>query len=197
MAKQLEVFYDFISPYTYLASTRLEALAKATQADISWHPMNLRELMPMVGNRPTTLESANKGQYAFKDIGRWAARYQVPFNINPHWGKFDHRPMLSGALVALDLNNIQIYNSAMFKAMWVDRIDLGNEKAFVTVLDQAGLQGEKISERARTEETLAKLSSNTKLAADKGAFGSPTFWVGEDMFFGNDRLDWVEQSLRR
>jgi len=191
----LSFYYDYISPYTYMAWTQLDPLASATGASVSYRPFNLRQLMPLVGNRPTTVECANKGRYAFRDLGRWAGRYGVPFAMNPNWGKFDHSPMLRGALAALDQGVIEAYNRAMFAAMWAEGANLGERSVFTSVLDRAGLNGAAITEVAFSTECQDQLDRNVKEAAERGVFGSPTFFVGDDQYFGNDRLDFVREAL--
>lgn len=195
MPCSLSFYYDYISPYTYMAWTQLESLASTAKATIDHRPFNLRALMPLVGNRPTTIECANKGRYAFRDLGRWAARYGVPLARNPNWGKFNHAPMLRGALVAIDEGVIAAYNSAMFRGMWAESANLGDQSVFADALQRAGLNGAALTERAFSTERDAQLDANTKEAAERGVFGSPTFFVGDEQFFGNDRLDFVQEAL--
>jgi hypothetical protein len=102
MASQIEFYFDFASPYSYLAATQLPALTAATGTQIVYRPFRLLELMKIVGNRPTTIECRNKGKYASADIGRWAARYKVPFQRNPNLRSFDFAALGRGALVAID-----------------------------------------------------------------------------------------------
>lgn len=195
MPRSLSFYYDYISPYAYMAWTQLEALAAQCKATIDYRPFNLRSLMPLVGNRPTTVECANKGRYAFRDLGRWAARYGVAFARNPNWGKFNHAPMLRGALVAIDEGVIAAYNGAMFRGMWAEGANLGDQTVFADALQRAGLNGAALTERAFSTERDAQLDANTKEAAERGVFGSPTFFVGDEQFFGNDRLDFVQEAL--
>lgn len=195
MSRTVTFHYDYISPYTYMAWTQLEVLAEGANATVDYRPFNLRQLMPLVGNRPTTIECANKGRYAFRDLGRWAARYGVPFARNPNWGKFDHAPMLRGALVAIDEGVIAAYNSAMFRGMWAEGLNLGDQQVFAEALQRAGLNGAALAARAFSTERDGQLDANTKQAAERGVFGSPTFFVGDEQFFGNDRLDFVEEAL--
>ncbi|HEX5380339.1 MAG TPA: DsbA family protein, partial [Phenylobacterium sp.] len=87
---KLEFHFDFLSPYTYLASTQISALAQRTGSSVTYTPFRILELMKLVGNRPTTMESANKYRYANGDLGRWAARYQTPVNPHPNLRQFDY-----------------------------------------------------------------------------------------------------------
>lgn len=194
---EADFFFDFISPYSYLAQTQLQELAARTGARFRPWPMHLLNLMKIVGNSPTTVLCRNKSKYAGQDIARWSVRYGVPFKFNPHLRGLDHSVTLRGALVAQDLKQEPQYNRAMFAAFWSDAIDLADKAALVRHLEAAGLDAHAILAKAEEPEYAKRLESNTQLAADRGVFGSPTFIVGGDIFFGNDRLDFLEARLTR
>ncbi len=89
MPQDVDFFFDFVSPYSYLAQTQLPALQERTGARFRLWPMHLLNLMKQVGNAPTTVLCANKLKYATRDIGRWVSRYGVPFQLNQHVFKGD------------------------------------------------------------------------------------------------------------
>lgn len=192
----VDFFFDFISPYTYLAQTQLDGIAARTGARFKTTPMHLLNLMKIVGNSPTTVLCKNKLKYAGQDIGRWSARYQVPFKFNPHL-RGDHSLTLKGALVAQEMNLENQYNRAMYSAFWIDAVNVTDRSAVLKHLESAGLDGSAILTKAETAEYEKRLESTTQLAADRGVFGSPTFFVGNDLFFGNDRLDFLEATLKK
>ena len=196
MPRQLEFYFDFVSPYSYLATTRFPLIRADTGAEIIYTPFRILELMQLVGNRPTTIECKNKGAYAGADIQRWAARYRVPFKRNPHLRSFDHDLLRRAALAAIEQGRGDIYVETVYGALWAGDADLSVRPNLTAVLDQAGLDGEsllKVAGEARYGELLDK---STEAAAQRGVFGSPTFFVGDQMFFGNDRLDFVVEALR-
>lgn len=194
---QVDFFFDFISPYTYLACTRIDGIAARTGARFKMRPMHLLSVMKIVGNTPTTVLCKSKRKYAGQDLARWCARYQVAFQLNPHLQGGDHSLTLKGALVAEDMNLEDHYNRAMFSAFWKDAVNVTDRGALVQYLQSAGLDGAAILTKAEGPEYAKRLESNTQLAADRGVFGSPTFIVGDDMFFGNDRLDFLEATLKK
>src|SRR5262249_10313572 len=102
MPRQIEFYFDFVSPYSYLATTQFPRLKADTGTAIAYRPFRVLELMKLVGNRPTTIECKNKGAYAGADIQRWAARYRVPFKRNPNMRSFDHDLLRRAALVAIE-----------------------------------------------------------------------------------------------
>lgn len=195
MPRAIDFYFDFVSPYSYLAITELPALARQHGAEIVYKPFRILELMTLVGNRPTTVECKNKRRYAGADLGRWAARYGVSIHRNPHQSKFDSTLLLRGALVAADDGEAAPYVSAVFGAVWNGERDLSHHAELVDVLEKAGLAGEKLLEGAASDEVAARLDRETAAAAERGVFGSPTFVVGDELYFGNDRLDFVAAAL--
>jgi 2-hydroxychromene-2-carboxylate isomerase len=195
MTRAIEFHFDFVSPYSYLAITQLPALARQHQAEIFYKPFRLLELMKLVGNRPTTIECKNKLRYAGADLGRWAAKYGVSIHRNPHQSKFDSALLLRGALAAADDGDAAAYVSGVFGAMWNGERDLSERAELLGVLKQAGLAGEKLLERATSGDFATRLDRETAAAAERGLFGSPSFVVGNELFFGNDRLEFVAAAL--
>jgi 2-hydroxychromene-2-carboxylate isomerase len=194
MARQIELYFDFASPYGYLAATQLPAVTAATGAQIVYRPFRLLELMKIVGNRPTTIECRNKGKYAGADIGRWAARYKVPFQRNPNLRSLDYAALGRGALVAIDQGRGADYVDTVYRAVWAGEQNLTDSTVLAGLLGQAGFDGASLLRQAVGGEYVARLDRQTSEAAERGVFGSPTFFVRDQMFFGNDRLDFVIEA---
>jgi len=195
MARPIEFHFDFLSPYSYLATTQFGALRADTGAEIVYRPFRILELMKLVGNQPTP-ECKNKLKYAGADIGRWAARYQVPFQRNPNMRGFDFDVLRRAALVAIELGQGDVCVPALYRAMWTGDANLGERPVLAGLLDKAGLDGQGLLEKSDTPHYTKQLDEATTTAAERGVFGSPTFFVGEQMFFGNDRLDFVAAAAK-
>ena len=196
MPQAVDFFFDFVSPYTYLAQTQLAALKERTGARFRVWPIHLLNLMKQVGNVPTTVICGNKMKYASRDIARWVSRYGVPFQLNPHVFSGDPTLALKGALVAQKQGVEDAYNRALFDAFWSEGLDVNDRAVLARRLDAAGLDGRALLATADAAEYAERLEENTRLAGERGVFGSPTFIVGEDVFFGNDRLEFLEERLR-
>ncbi len=192
----VDFFFDFVSPYTYVARSQLGAIASRTGARFKMWSMHLLNLMKIVGDSPTTVLCKNKRKYAGQDLARWCARYHVPFKFNPHL-QGDHSLTLRGAFVAQKMNLEDQYNRAVFSAFWADAVNVTDRGALVQHLESAGLNGSAILTKAAEPDYAKRLEAKTQLAADRGVFGSPTFIVGDALFFGNDRLDFLEERLLR
>ena len=196
MACQIEFYFDFPSPYSYLATTQFPALVAKTAVEIVYKPFRVLELMKMVGNRPTTIECKNKGKYAFADVGRWAARYKVPFQRNPNMRGVDYAALGRGALVAIEQGRGADYVKTLYRAIWAGDLHLAERPILAGLFDSAGLDGEALLRKAEAPEYTAQLDKATEAAAERGVFGTPTFFVGDQMFFGNDRLDFVTEAAK-
>lgn len=195
MSKTLEFFFDFGSPYGYLANTQLPLIAARTGADIVYRPVGILRLMELAGNRPTTLECANKRRHAPVDFKRWAKLYDVGMARNVYLKDMPLEPLLRGVLVANELGVAGAYVSAVFRGIYADGLDLGNPEVFVQVLGQAGLQGEAILTGRDADGLAAEISRRTEEAVERGLFGVPSFIVDDQLYFGNDRLQFVELAL--
>ena len=196
MTRTVEFYFDFPSPYSYLAHTQLPKIAADHGATLVYRPFRILELMTIVGNRPTTIECRNKGKYAGADLQRWTKRYNVEFSRSPYAKSLDFAELDRGALVAIEDGRGAEYVTAVFAAIWGRPADLSQRSVLIDTLERAGLDASASVERANTEAIVARLDAETKAAAERGVFGAPTMFVGDQMFFGNDRLDFVAEALR-
>jgi len=196
MTRTVEFYFDFPSPYSYLAHTQLPEIAAQHGATLVYRPFRVLELMTIVGNRPTTIECRNKGKYAGADLQRWTQRYNVEFSRSPYAKSLDFAALDRGALVAIEDGRGAEYVTAVFAAIWGRPADISQRSVLIDTLERAGLDASALVERANTEAIIARLDAETKAAAERGVFGAPTMFVGNQMFFGNDRLDFVAEALR-
>ena len=193
MPATLKYFYDYVSPFTYLANSRLPGLIERTGAKLRYRPMLLGGVMQASGNSPP-FTVANKGAYTAKDTSRWAARYAIPLNPNSHFPVKTVLPMRA-ALVLQDDPKFEDYHEAVFAGMWRDGLDVGDEGVLREILSKIGCDADAVITSCSEPAIKEALKSNTAEAVERGAFGAPTFFVGDEMFFGNDRLDFVEEAL--
>jgi 2-hydroxychromene-2-carboxylate isomerase len=186
----LEFFYDFVSPYSYLASTRVEALAARTGAAVRFRPFLLGGVFKATGNH-APIENEAKGRHMWIDLGRWARRYGVPFRAPAF--PFSSILALRVAL-AVEAGKLPAFTHAVFRAAWGEGRDVTTPEALVALASQVGLDGPALVAAAPGQK--AALVQQTQEAVDRGAFGAPALFVGEELFVGNDRLEFVEEALR-
>lgn len=192
MAK-LEYFFDYVSPFAYLADTQLPQLAARTGAEIVYRPFLLGGVMQASHNSPP-INVPNKGRYMFTEIQRWSRRYKVEANPNPHF-PVNTLTAMRVSVAALAEPRFSDLHRALFRAVWVDGQNLAEEAALRSIVDAIGLDSTRLLARTKEQEVKDTLRRNTEDAVERGAFGAPTFFVGEEMFWGNDRLDFVEEAL--
>lgn len=194
MGKRLEFLFDLMSPYSYLASTQLEALGRRTQASITWVPVYLPGIMRAVGNKGPT-EFPQKAMYTLKDLNDWAKHYGLPEIGLPD--KFPFQAALGQrlCLVANEQGRCAAFVNAMFPKIWLQRRDVNDPVVIEEALREAGLDPAPARERAQSEDVRALLKANTEQAVERGAYGVPTYFIGDEMFVGNDRLLFVEKAL--
>ena len=193
MSKTVEVFFDFLSPPSYLAWTQMPGILARTGAEAVWRPMFTIGLHELTGNRsPVTVP--NKARWVGRDLQRYAARYGVVLNPNPH-GFINILPANRAAALAEREGVVEALMAVAYPAMMVDGKDLSDLSVLAQVLDEAGLDPAFYLQAITTDEVKNLLKANTQEAADRGAFGAPTFFIEDDMFFGQDRLEFVEAAL--
>ena len=195
MGRQVEFLFDFGSPTAYLAYTQLPGIATECGAHILWRPILLGGVHKASGNAsPITVPA--KGRWMFGDINRWAQRYRVPFKLNPGF-PVNTIALMRGA-VGMQMkmpDDFMKYVDTLFKAMWAEPRNLGEPAEVAGVLKQAGLDAERVFSLAGEQEVKDKLKANSDQAVARGVFGAPTFFVGDEMFFGQDRLEFVAEAL--
>jgi 2-hydroxychromene-2-carboxylate isomerase len=193
--KTIEFHFDFGSPTTYLAHTQLPRIAREAGARLVYHPMLLGGVFKATGNASPVSVPA-KGRWMGQDIARWARRWGVPFTFNPHF-PINTLPLMRGA-VGLQMHQPQDfvrYVDAVFHAMWVAPRNLGDAAELAAVLAGAGLDVTAFQALVNDAEVKARLVANTEASVARGVFGAPTCFVGDQMFFGQDRLDFVREAL--
>jgi 2-hydroxychromene-2-carboxylate isomerase len=196
MQRIVEFFFDYGSPFSYLADTRLADLAKRTDAVLTYRPMLLGAVLKATGNSSPMAVPA-KGAYMAVELERWAQRYGVSFKSSPFSFRSNTLRLMRGAVASQRLNIFAQYHRAIFEAVWGQPLDLGEEGIFRDLLRQAAIDPEQLLRTMAEQETKDGLRRNTDEALERGVFGAPTFFVGNQMFWGNDRLDWVEAALHR
>ncbi|MDP1751752.1 MAG: 2-hydroxychromene-2-carboxylate isomerase [Reyranella sp.] len=194
MTRTLEFYYDYGSPYSYLADTQVEAISKRAGAALVRKPMLLGGVFKATGNTsPMTVEL--KSKWSAFDMPMWARHYGVPFQRNPFF-PVNTLALMRGAAAAQIDGLFERYHSAIYKAMWVDGRNLNDIAEVAEVLTAAGLDARKFGSRIQDQDVKDRLKATTDEAVARGVFGAPTSFVGDMMFFGNDRLPFVEMALK-
>jgi len=195
MTKTVEFWFDFGSPTAYLAWRQLPKIAEARGAVIDYRPMLLGGVHKATGNNPPGAVPA-KGAYMGRDLQRFAKRYGVELNFNPDF-PINTLVLMRGAVAAQGEGDafFHKYLATIFEAMWLKPRNLNDPAEVSAVLREAGFDVDWFLAKTQDQAVKDGLKAATEEAVAKGAFGAPTFYIGEDMYFGQDRLDFIDEAL--
>ena len=194
--KTFEFWFDFGSPAAYLAFTQIPSIEAETGATAIYRPMLLGGVFQATGNHsPATIPA--KGKYIFDDFQRFAKRYDVPFNNNPHF-PINTLLLMRGAAGMQQQHPEQFlaYCKAVFQSIWVDALNMNDPAIVGAALHKAAFDPQQLMALANDPATKDALKTTTTEAVSRGAFGAPTFFVDGQMFWGQDRLDFVKEALQ-
>ena len=197
MPKKLEFFYDCSSPWTYLAFTRIEDVARHHGAELIWRPILVGGLFNTVN--PSVYENRArpvpaKSRYYVKDLADWARFYGLKIG-NPAVFPVNSVKAMRGAFVANEHRVIARYSRLVFESYWGEDKDISRDDVLREIVRQTGLDEKEFFTKIASDEYKARLRANVEELIARGGFGSPTMFVDGSMFFGNDRLPLVEHEL--
>jgi 2-hydroxychromene-2-carboxylate isomerase len=195
MAKDFDFYFDFGSPASYLAWTQVPRLAAETGATAHYRPFLLGGAFQATGNR-SPMEVPAKARYMQDDLARHAVRYGVPYRHNPHF-PINTLMLMRGALALQrrQPDRLVPYGDAVYRAIWVDGRNMGDPAEVGAVLQQAGFDPQALLALTQDAEVKEALKAATQDAVARGVFGAPSFFVGDTLFWGQDRLDFVKETL--
>ena len=196
MVKTVEFYFDFGSPASYLAWTQLPAIAAQSGAELVYRPVLLGGIHKATNNASPAAIPA-KGAWMQIDLARFARRYGVQYAHNPHFPI--NTLMLMRAATGAQMHDEQLflrYVSTVFRAMWEQPRNMGDLTTVHAVLQSADLDSALLLQFAEDPAVKERLKRETEAAVARGLFGAPTMFVGDEMFFGQDRLDFVKEALR-
>jgi 2-hydroxychromene-2-carboxylate isomerase len=199
MAKGMEFLFDFGGPNSYLAHKSLPEICARTGAELAYVPILLGGLFKLTNNQAPMMryaETPAKRNYEMLEFDRFVKAHALPFKMNPRF-PINSLYLMRGAVAAQQLGCFALYVDTVMAAMWEDGRDMGEAKIVRQVLDSAGLNSAALLALADDPDVKAELMANTEAAAKRGAFGVPTFFVGEEMFWGKERLGQVEAALTK
>ena len=197
MTKTVEFYFDLGSPTTYLAHTQLAKICADTQSEVIYIPMLLGGVFKATGNASPAMIPA-KGRYMFQDLDRFAKRYGVQLRFNQHFPI--NTLILMRAVTGMQMRQPQRFAEfvdCLFKALWVEGRNLNDPQTVAAVLTENGFDPQEIMALTNDESVKAALKENTEAAIKRGVFGAPSMFIGDQLFFGQDRLDFVEEALRQ
>ena len=193
MSKQLEFFFDILSPYSYLGSTQIPNLAAKHGFEVLYRPFDMRRARKAAGNDgPTAVHIPAKMVYVKQDLARWVARYGVPF-VFPRNESSDK--INSGTFPAIARGVAPAYVAAAYGAVWGEGGASHDDDLIAGVGEAMGWPREEFLAYLASDEAGAAYEANNQEAIDRGVFGAPTILIGDNMWWGNDRLEFLDEFL--
>ncbi|HBC56495.1 MAG TPA: hypothetical protein DCZ03_04955 [Gammaproteobacteria bacterium] len=191
----VQFFWDIGSPYSYLATTQIRNIVDKYQADLDLRPFLLGAVFKETGNKPPITLPA-KSQYMPQDLNNWCEFYQVPLTFPKDFPINSVMPMRA-AVAAHRLGNGETFALSLYHAYWGEGQDVSQPEILQQVANACGLNGNELLELTQDQSIKDELRENVALAVHKGAFGAPTFYLGEKMFWGVDHLPLLEFFLAK
>jgi 2-hydroxychromene-2-carboxylate isomerase len=195
MARTLEIYWDFSSPFAYLGTTQAKALAARTGATLIWRPMLLGAVFKAIGqvDVPLLAWSDAKRRYTLADMMRWAHFWGVTLNWPTRFPMNTVKPLR--AYLALPEGRRDAFREATYRAYWAEDRDISDDKV---IMELIGKDADSILARTQAPEIKQELFAATERAVQAGVFGAPTWIIdGKDLFWGQDRVSLVERALTR
>ena len=193
MSKVVEFYYDFGSPTCYLAFYKLRQLEEEGKLKIDYRPVLLGGIFKAVGNSaPANIPA--KGKYMFEDIIRYAKRYRLDYDFNPHF-PINTLNLMRGAVGMMGDKRFVDFNDLLFRAFWRDKKNMGDPETVKEVIEKGGFNFNKIHALSSDQSVKDELKKRTGEAVEKGLFGAPTMFLGDEMYWGQDRIFMIEERL--
>lgn len=199
MAKTLDFVFDFGSPNAYFAYKALPDILERTGSSLNLIPCLLGGIFKATGNTSPMVAFSNvKGKLDYErlEVNRFIKKHGIKdFKFNPHF-PVNTLMMMRGAIIAEQDNKLAKYVDLCMRSVWENELKMDDPEVFASTLNNAGFDGDNILQQSQENTSVkAQLAENTESVVARGAFGVPTFYIGDEMFFGKDRLQQVEEEL--
>ena len=189
MTKNVDFYFDYGSPATYLAWTQIDKIINDANANLNMIPMLLGGVFKETGNSSPAFIPA-KSKWMNKDLKKHAEIYGVDYNSNSFF-PINTLNLMRGAIAAKQMNIFDKYSEAIFTGIWVKDVNLGDIPILQDYLNKNGINTDELFSLVQSDEIKSSLIKNTQQAVEKGVFGAPTFIVNKKLFWGQERLEFV------
>ena len=198
MSKKVDFYFDFASPNAYLSHKVMQSIKERTGAEVNYIPVLLGGIFKETYNKPPMelfFGVKNKNEYQNIEMQRFIERHDLhSFKMNPHFPVISLQ-IIRGAIAAENDGYLEDYIDKVLVHMWEEPKKMDDPEVIHSAFEESGLDANKLMEQMQNPDVKAKLIANTEAAVERGVFGIPTFFVGDEMFFGKDKLWEVEELL--
>ena len=198
MTKSIDYYLTLVSPWAFLGHDRFVRMAAENNAEINVIPVNYGKIFAATGGLPLGKRSEQRKSYRLMELARWREELNVPINIHP---KFFPASDLVAALmvtVVAQRGGDAIGLTGLFQRLvWIEDGNIADEATAIEVANKAGFNGEELLKESQDPEIEALYEKNTGEAIERGVFGAPTYIIDDELFWGQDRLQFVEKALKK
>lgn len=199
MPKTVDYFFATVSPWTYLGHDRFQAMVKRYGAKVNIRPCDLGKVFPVSGGLPLKQRAPQRQAYRMMELKRWPAFLQIPLTLEPKY--FPAATEASSRLI-IAANRISdeaamALTGAVLRACWVEERDIADSDTLRRIAQENGFDAAELLHQASKDATKADYERYTQEAIERGVFGAPTYVIDGELFWGQDRLDFVERALAR
>jgi 2-hydroxychromene-2-carboxylate isomerase len=191
---KLHYFFDYSSPYCYLGTQRIESVAQSAGAELVWKPILLGGIFKSLGGPmvPLTASPQVKQDYNMTDMRRWAEHFSIPFS----WPSQFPMNTVKALRITMQLDDPAPFIHRVYRAYWAENQDISDPSVLTEILNELGLAHALLANTA-DPEIKRLLIDATQEALDRGVFGAPTCLVGDELYFGQDRFQFVASAIKR
>lgn len=197
MVKTIDYYFTVVSPWSWLGHDRLVEIAARRGASIAVKPIDLGRIFPVSGGLPLAKRAPQRQAYRLVELARWRDHLGVPINLQPKFGASSGLLAERWTLAAAEQgsHSALALAGAIMRARWVDERDIADEPTLVAIAAAQGLDAGALAARAGAPEITVRQDALTQEAIDRQVFGAPTYIVDGEMFWGQDRLDFLDRKL--
>ena len=196
---KIEYYMSHGSPWTFLGHKRINKIASENDYELIIMPVNYGEVFPATGGLPVNKRSLQRQKYRLQELGRWSEFLKVKLNTEPKF--FPSRSMLpSLAIISAKLlkyENVMDIAYRIMEGLWIKELDIDDEETLKSVISKLIPTAEELLDYSKQDIVLSELKKNTKKALNSSVFGAPTYIIDNEVFWGQDRLDFVERYIKR
>lgn len=198
MTRRIDYYFTPVSPYAWLGHARLRAIAARHGAEIALRVVDLSRVFPVSGGIPLKERAPQRQAYRLVELARWREHLGVPLNLEPRYFPVPAQPATTTLLAVLERLGTEValdVATGLMRALWVQDRNISDAGVIADVLAARGLDAGPLLMHAVSAEIESRLEAHTREAIARGVFGSPSYIVDGELFWGQDRLDFVERKL--
>ena len=196
MSKTVDYYYSLVSPWTYLGGPRFESIVAAAGARVNYKPVSLAKVFPVSGGLPLPKRAPQRQAYRMAELARWRDHLGVPLNLEPrHFPAPDGlagRTVVAARRAGADVGRL---SNAILRAVWAEERDITDADTLRAICAENAIDGDALLEAAESEAVAEEYEANTNEAIERGIFGAPSYVYRDEIFWGQDRLDFLERAL--